>query len=33
MRLRIGDYRAVVDVVVSGRMIFVLRVGYRKNVY
>jgi len=32
-RLRITDYRAVVDVVVSGRKIIVLRIGHRKNVY
>ena len=32
-RLRIMDYRAVVDVVISGKKIFVLRIGHRKNVY
>ena len=32
-RLRIGDYRAIVDVVVSGKRIVVLRIGYRKNIY
>lgn len=32
-RLRIRDYRAVVDVVVSGNNIVVLRIGHRKNVY
>jgi len=32
-RLRILKYRAIVDVVVSGHKIVVLRVGYRKNVY
>ena len=32
-RLRIGDYRAIVDVIVSGNVIFVLRIGHRKNIY
>jgi len=32
-RLRVLKYRAIVDVVVSGKRIIVLRIGYRKNVY
>lgn len=32
-RLRIRDYRAIVDVLVSGNKIVVLRIGHRKNVY
>ena len=32
-RLRIGDYRVVVDVIVSNNKIIVVRVGHRKNVY
>jgi mRNA interferase RelE/StbE len=32
-RLRIGDYRAVVDVVISMGKIVVVRIGHRKNVY
>jgi len=32
-RLRILKYRAIVDVVVSGNRIVVLRIGYRKSVY
>ena len=32
-RLRIMDYRAVVDVIVSGKKIIVLRIGHRRNVY
>jgi len=32
-RLRILNYRAIVDVIVSYRKIIVLRIGYRKNVY
>lgn len=32
-RLRIGDYRAITDVVVSNNVIFVVRVGHRRNVY
>jgi mRNA interferase RelE/StbE len=32
-RLRIGDYRAVVDVIVSMNKIIVVRISHRKNVY
>lgn len=32
-RLRIGDYRAIVDVIVSANKIIVVRIGHRKNVY
>ena len=32
-RLRIGDYRAVVDIIVSMNKIIVVRIGHRKNVY
>jgi len=32
-RLRVLKYRAIVDVVVSGNKIVVLRIGYRKGVY
>ena len=32
-RLRIVDYRAIVDVVISANKIIVLRIGHRKNVY
>ncbi|MBR9701533.1 type II toxin-antitoxin system RelE/ParE family toxin [Candidatus Pacearchaeota archaeon] len=32
-RLRVLKYRAIIDVVVSGRKIIVLRIGYRKDVY
>ena len=32
-RLRIGDYRAVVDVIISMNKIIVIRIGHRKNVY
>ena len=32
-RLRVLKYRAIVDVVVSGNRIVVLRIGYRKSVY
>jgi mRNA interferase RelE/StbE len=31
-RLRIGDYRAIVDVIVSNNKIIVLRIGKRENV-
>lgn len=32
-RLRIGNYRAIVDVIISMNKIIVLRIGRRKNVY
>lgn len=32
-RLRIGDYRAVIDIIVKGQKIYVVRIGHRKNVY
>ena len=32
-RLRIGDYRAKVDVIVSMNKIIVIRIGRRKNIY
>ena len=32
-RLRIGDYRAVVDVIVLMNKIIVIRIGHRKNIY
>ena len=32
-RLRIMKYRAIVDVIISGRRIVVVKIGYRKNVY
>lgn len=32
-RLRIADYRAIVDVIISMNKIIVLRIGHRKNVY
>ena len=32
-RLRINDYRAIIDLIVSGKKIIVIRIGHRKNVY
>ena len=32
-RLRITDYRAVLDIAVTEKKIIVLRIGHRKNVY
>ena len=32
-RLRVGDYRAIVDVIISMNKIIVVRIGYRKNIY
>jgi len=32
-RLRILKYRIIIDVVVSGNRIIVLKIGYRKNIY
>ena len=33
LRLRIMDYRAIVDVIVTQKKIFVLRIGRREDVY
>ena len=32
-RLRIGDYRAEIDVIISMNKIIVIRIGHRKNIY
>ncbi len=32
-RLRIADYRAVMDILVSMNKIIVVRIGHRKNIY
>ena len=32
-RLRVLRYRAIIDILISGRKIIVLKIGYRKNVY
>ena len=32
-RLRVLNYRAIIDVIISGKRIIVLRIGYRKGVY
>ena len=32
-RLRIADYRAVADVIVSANKIIIVRIGHRKNIY
>lgn len=32
-KLRIGDYRAIIDIDNSLKIIWVLKVGHRKNVY
>ncbi|MCK5149372.1 type II toxin-antitoxin system RelE/ParE family toxin [Candidatus Pacearchaeota archaeon] len=32
-RLRIHKYRVIIDVVVSGNNLVVLKIGYRKNIY
>ncbi len=32
-RLRIADYRAIVDVIVSANKIIIIRIGHRKKVY
>jgi len=32
-RLRIGDYRAIVDIIISMNKIIVIRIGHRKNIY
>jgi len=32
-RLRIGDYRVIVDVIISMNKIIIVRIGHRKNIY
>ena len=32
-RLRIGVYRAIVDVIISMNKIIIIRIGHRKNIY
>ncbi len=32
-RLRVMDYRVVLDVIIKANQIFVVRIGHRKNVY
>ena len=32
-RLRIGDYRVIVDVIISMNKVIVVRIGHRKNIY
>lgn len=32
-RLRVDKYRAILDILISGRKVIVLRIGHRKNVY
>lgn len=32
-RLRIMDYRAIVEILISANKIIVLRIGHRKNIY
>ena len=32
-RLRIGDYRAVIDVIISINKVIVVRIGHRRNIY
>ena len=32
-RLRILKYRVIIDIVVSGNKIIILKIGYRKNIY
>ncbi len=32
-RLRIGDYREILDILISGRRITVVRIDHSKNVY
>ncbi len=32
-RLRVGDYRAVLDIIISGKKIIVIHIGQRKKIY
>lgn len=31
--LRIGDYRVILDIDVKGKIIYILNIGHRKNIY
>ncbi len=33
LKLRIGDYRAELDILIKGQTIFVVRIGHRRNIY
>ena len=32
-KLRIGSYRAELDILIKGQTIFVVRIGHRRNIY
>ena len=32
-RLRVGDYRVIFDIDIKNRVIIILRLGHRKNIY
>jgi mRNA interferase RelE/StbE len=32
-RLRVRNYRAILDILISGNKIIVLRIGHRRNIY
>ena len=32
-KLRIGDYRVELDILIKGQTVFVVRIGHRRNVY
>ena len=32
-KLRIGDYRAELDILIKAQTIFVVRIGHRRNIY
>lgn len=32
-RLRSGDYRVIIDIIISANKIIVLKIGHRKNIY
>ena len=32
-RLRVGDYRIIFDIDMKNRIIYILRLGHRKNIY
>ncbi|MBI4117051.1 type II toxin-antitoxin system RelE/ParE family toxin [Candidatus Pacearchaeota archaeon] len=32
-RLRVGDYRIILDIDIKNKMIFILRLGHRRNIY
>ncbi|MBS3073878.1 type II toxin-antitoxin system RelE/ParE family toxin [Candidatus Pacearchaeota archaeon] len=32
-KLRVGDYRVIIDVYINAKILHILKIGYRKNIY